>query len=405
MKKIFAIIKKNSKKIILVCLTVVFMLILFIGILAIKNIFFSLEEGPLIFTEKEISVYENISLSNLITEDIVLVDDKTISTTKTGQQNISFEYIYQDHKYLGNITINVIDDVAPTLFASATYTITKGEEKDFVNSILAGDNYDDHPTRKIIGTYDKDTIGTYNLTYYISDSSGNETTKDFKVKVVEKKSSSTKSTSKVSFTDVVAKHKNDQTEIGIDVSKWQGDIDFNKVKAAGCDFVIIRLGYQKGLDGEMIIDPYFQTNIENATKAGLKVGVYIYTYAKTITDAITQANWAIENIGTYQLDYGISYDWESWTLFNKTNLSYYHFTKIADTFLKYVEYRGYKGMLYSSKYYLENIWLETNHNIWLAHYTSNTSYQGKYVMWQITSNGRIDGINGDVDINIFYKNN
>lgn len=394
----------NKKSIFIIILIVVLIFILLISIY-IKSIFFSLKEGDIVFKDKEVKVFEDIYLSSLIEEDVEIVKDIKINTEEIGTTKIKFEYKEEKRNYLGYININVIDDIAPTIFINPSYKIEKGKDKDFVNTILSGDNYDNEPIRKIIGEYDKDTIGTYDLTYYIEDSSGNVTTADFKVKVVEKISSSISTASKVYFNNVIKNYKTDNTEIGIDVSKWQGDIDFEKVKAAGCSFVIMRLGYQNGLGGEMIIDPYFKTNIENATKAGLKIGVYIYTYAKTEKESLDQAKWAIKELGDYKLDYGISYDWESWTLFNKTKLSYYNFNKIANTFLDYVEKEGYKGMLYSSKYYLENIWYETKHDVWLAHYTSKTTYEGNYKMWQMTSNGRIDGIKGAVDINILYKNN
>ena len=397
---------KDNKKVIIIGLLVVFILILIIGIFTIKSIFFTIKEGPIVFEDEQLRVYEEVSLKDLVNDkNIELVENYKVKTTKIGSQNLKFIYIYEDKKYFGNIKINIIDDIAPTIFINNTYTLVKGTNKDFLNTIISGDNYDNNPTRKIIGEYNYNKVGTYSLTYYISDNSGNETTKGFKVKVIEKKSSSsTTSTKKVLFSDIVKLHKNNNTEIGLDVSKWQGTIDFEKVKASGCDFVIIRLGHQKGIDGELIIDPYFKENIEKAIKADLKVGVYLYTYAKSIDDAKKQAKWAVENVKDYKLDYGISYDWENWTLFNKINLSFYNFSQVSNTFLDYVKDKGYQGMLYSSKYYLENIWLPTNHDVWLAHYTSKTNYNGKYNMWQMTSSGRIDGIKGNVDINIYYKN-
>lgn len=396
---------KDNKKLIIMSLLVVAILILIIGIVTIKSIFFTIKEGPINFEDEEVRVYEEVSLKDLVNDKkIELLENNKIKTTKIGLQKLEFIYIYEDKKYLGYLNVNVIDDIAPIVFINNSYTITKGTNKDFLNTIISGDNYDNKPIRKIIGEYDYNKVGTYSLTYYISDSSGNKTTKDFKVKVIEKKTSSgPSSTKKVLFSDIVKLHKNENTEIGIDVSKWQGTIDFDKVKASGCDFVIIRLGHQKGINGEMIIDPYFKENIDKALQANLKVGVYVYTYAKSIDDAKNQAKWAVSNVKDYKLDYGISYDWESWSLFNKTNLSFYNFSDVSNTFLDYVENKGYPGMLYSSKYYLENIWLPTKHNVWLAHYTSKTNYQGKYNMWQMTSSGRIDGIKGNVDINIYYK--
>lgn len=395
----------GKKKIIIISIFLVIIAIITIGIVIINSIFFSIKEGPIKFEDLEVRVYEKIFLSEVIdNKQIEILNDEKLKTEKIGTKKYKFIYIYEEKKYYGYVNVNIIDDIPPTIFINSSYTLVKGTEKDFVNSIISGDNYDDNPTRKIIGEYDKNKIGIYELKYYIADSSGNETIKDFKVKVIEKKKQSTNTSStKVLFTDVIEKYKNKDTEIGIDVSKWQGKIDFQKVKNAGCEFVIIRLGYQNGINGELIIDPYFKENIENATNAGLKVGVYLYTYAKSLEDAKKQAKWVIDNVDGYELAYGISYDWESWSLFNKLNLSFYNFNKVRDTFLKTIEKNNYKAMLYSSKYYLENIWMKTDYDVWLAHYTSKTNYQGKYNVWQMTNVGRIDGIKGDVDINIAYK--
>lgn len=398
-------IKTNKNKIVLMmCLIVVLILVIIISTLLVKSIFFSYKEGPLTFEKVEIRVFEEFKLSDIIkNKEIKIIDDQEIKTDKIGFQNIEFKYTYEEKKYLGEVSVNIIDDISPTIFASSSYTIVKGKKKDFLNDIICGDNYDDNPIREIIGEYDLNKVGEYNLSYYAKDSSGNESTQKFKVKVVEKISSKTTTSKKVLFSDILKTYKTENTEVGIDVSKWQGDIDFEKVKESGCEFVMMRLGYQKGLGGEMVLDPYYKENIRKATAANLKVGVYVYTYAKDEKEAVSQAKWVIDNIGSYDLELGISYDWESWTSFNKLNLSFHRFNKVAHIFLDYVEQNGYKSMLYSSKYYLENIWSKTNHDVWLAHYTSKTNYEGNYRMWQMTSSGKINGIVGDVDIDILYK--
>ncbi len=356
----------------------------------------------------EFEVLTTKKISEIVNEqDIKIIDDKDFYASKIGNQKLKFKYLYNGEEFTKELTIKVVDTTEPTIFASSSYTVNKGSKRDFASYILSGDNYDDNPTREIRGTYDLNTIGTYNVTYYIRDNSGNEAEKDFKIKVINppksSSSSTTTTTNKILFSDVVAEHKNEKTEIGIDVSKWQGNIDFAKVKQAGCEFVMIRLGHQNGLDGELIKDPYYDQNIKGAVENGLKVGVYLYTYAKTEKEAISQADWVLKNIGNYEIPLGISYDWESWTNFNKTNLSYHHFNQVADSFMDRVSKKGYKGVLYSSKYYLENIWDETDHDVWLAHYTKKTTYTGKYRMWQRTSSGQIDGIKGAVDIDILYR--
>ena len=97
------------------------------------------------------------------------------------------------------------------------------------------------------------------------------------------------------------------------------------------------------------------------------------------------------------------FDWENWSFYQEFNLSFYSISEIAKTYLNEMEKAGYEGMLYSSKYYLENVWFKQKYPVWLAHYTTKTNYQGEYKVWQMCSNGRVDGIYGDVDINIMYN--
>ena len=104
-----------------------------------------------------------------------------------------------------------------------------------------------------------------------------------------------------------------------------------------------------------------------------------------------------------KLELPIVFDWENFNKWNEYKLSFHDINSIADTFIDTVMKSGYKGMLYSSKFYLENIWENKNdYPVWLAHYTDETNYTGKYKIWQMCNDGVIDGINGDVDIDIMY---
>ena len=98
----------------------------------------------------------------------------------------------------------------------------------------------------------------------------------------------------------------------------------------------------------------------------------------------------------------IAFDWENWNSFNDYNLSFFGLTDMAHTFLDTINKAGYEGLLYSSKNYLERIWLPTKYDTWLAHYTKKTNYEGNYKFWQLCDDGRVDGINGAVDIDILY---
>ena len=99
----------------------------------------------------------------------------------------------------------------------------------------------------------------------------------------------------------------------------------------------------------------------------------------------------------------VAFDWECYSTFNDMSLSIFGLNDVSNTFLDEVKKRGYKVMLYASKNYLESIWTYEKHPIWLAHYTSYTNYTGKYVMWQLTDKGKIDGIDKLTDIDIYYK--
>ena len=188
------------------------------------------------------------------------------------------------------------------------------------------------------------------------------------------------------------------------MSKWQGNIDFKKVKESGAEFVYIRIGVQNGFDGELIVDPYFKNNLKNAKENNLKVGVYFFSYAKSKEDIEKQTKWIIEVLNNEKLDLEVVFDWENWSYFNLLNLSFIDLNEMNTLFEEKMNEAGYKTMLYGSKNYLEKVWDTIDKEVWLAHYTSKTNYNGKYKLWQICDNGKINGINGYVDIDIMYNN-
>lgn len=334
-----------------------------------------------------------------------IVDDYVIDTEKLGKKDINFEYVNDDGiKIKYSYVIDVVDKEAPLIWLGKSYNVTKGSSDNLLDKIMCGDNYDSNPKCIIEGEYDLDKVGSYKLVFRAEDSSGNKSEKNFTLNVNEPKKGGSSNTEKVTtaFSDVVKDYKNDDTQIGIDVSKWQGDIDFSKLKAAGVEFVIIRVGSSNGLNGENFVDSKFIQNIKNANAVGIPVGIYFYSYASTIDRAISDAKWIVEQIKDYKVDLPIAFDWENWGSFNKFDVSFFGLTNIAKGFMDTVKDAGYDAMLYSSKTYLENIWMPTLYPIWLAHYTKNTNYTGDYSFWQMCSNGRVDGISGDVDINIRY---
>lgn len=359
--------------------------------------------GFITVDDMKVEVYSDTMISSKIESmNGTLLEDAKIDTNSIGKQTIEFLYKNEKgKKRRGNIQIEIVDTTEPIILMHNSYSVTVGYDKNLTDVILSADNYDSTPIREIIGVYDMNQVGSYALTYRVTDSSGNIATQDFILYVKEKTfSSSTPTYTK--FEDVVTLYKTDTTKIGIDVSKWQGEIDFNQLKNAGVEFIIIRVGNGEGFHASSLEDPYFKKNIEGATNAGIPVGIYYYSYATTKEEAKEQATWVIEKLKGYQIDLPIAFDWESWSYFNGLGLSLYDINTVANAFLQEIEKAGYDEILYGSKYYLQNIW-QTTESVWLAHYTSKTDYDGLYRLWQLCDNGKVSGINGAVDINVMYN--
>ena len=332
-----------------------------------------------------------------------LLSDNEIDTEQLGEVQVPFEYMnIKNKKRKAEFTIKIIDVNAPQIFSGSSYTVNVGYNKNLIDVLLSADDIDDNPKREILGEYDFNTIGNYNLTYVVTDSSGNETRKDFVLYVKKEEHREKIETEKLDIKDVLNNYKTESTKIGIDVSKWQQEINWQEVKDAGIEFVIIRMGYQTDYDGDYVIDPCFVANIEGAKSVGLPVGIYFYSYAKNVNQAREQAMWVKDNLKGYEIDLPVAFDWESWNSFNSTGMSLYTINKVANTFLEVLEENGYKGMLYSSKIYLEKIWYPTQYETWLAQYNNKATYEGEYSIWQMSSVGRVNGIKGDVDIDIMY---
>ena len=191
--------------------------------------------------------------------------------------------------------------------------------------------------------------------------------------------------------------------VGIDVSVWQGDINFKKVKEAGAEFVMIRIGFGHDSKNNIVMDSKFKNNIKNAKEEGLLVGIYFYSYAKTIDEAKKQASWIIQELNGINLDLPITFDWESWTYFDDYQLNFLDINNIAKAFMDECIKAGYDSMLYSSLNYLNKVWNLKEYKTWLAHYTKKTTYENDYLIWQSSSTGSINGINGAVDLDVLYK--
>lgn len=197
-----------------------------------------------------------------------------------------------------------------------------------------------------------------------------------------------------------------RTRAGIDVSKWNGDIDWDKVKNAGVEYAIIRAGYRGSSTGSLVEDPYFEANMKGAAASGMPVGVYFFTQAMNEVEAVEEASAVLELIKDYQIDYPVFIDTEGAGGEGRADgLDANTRTVVCEAFCRTIENAGYKAGVYASRNWYNNR-LETqrleSYCIWLAEYRSVPLYQGYYQMWQYTSKGRVDGIQGNVDMNISY---
>lgn len=203
---------------------------------------------------------------------------------------------------------------------------------------------------------------------------------------------------------------------GIDVSKWQGKIEWQKVKNAGIDFAIIRIGY-RGENGTIYRDDNADYNIQQAQKHGVLVGVYFFSTATTLAEAQEEAAWTSEAIKGYKISYPVVYDCEGYD--NSSSRMYGISAKVrtdnALEFLKHIKSAGYDAMIYGAKSDFENAayWdiarIEKDYKVWVAHYSQavypakqNPDYSGRYDMWQYTNRGTVDGVDGNCDMVVSY---
>ncbi len=199
---------------------------------------------------------------------------------------------------------------------------------------------------------------------------------------------------------------------GIDVSKYQYNVDWESVAEAGVEFVIIRVGYRGyGTAGNMRVDDYFEANLAGAKAAGLDVGVYFFTQAITEEEAIAEANFVLDALDGAELDLPVYFDIESITYdtgrLDIADLTPEQHTRNCEVFCETIKDAGYDAGIYANTYWLTNEldadYLEARYPIWFANYKSETPYQGEYHIWQYTSEAQISGIEGHVDRNVMYS--
>ncbi len=198
----------------------------------------------------------------------------------------------------------------------------------------------------------------------------------------------------------------EESILGIDVSSHQKEIDWEQVKAAGVEFVMIRAGY-RGLDlGGLYADEYAQSNYQGAKKAGLQIGAYFFSQATTPAEALEEAEFALEITKDWVMEFPLVFDWEHSGEENRVAyMTAPQITECTKVFCEAVQASGRTPMVYFNLQQARSLLLLellTDYPFWLAMYTDDFIYEYKVDMWQYTCEGTVPGIEGNVDINLYF---
>lgn len=196
------------------------------------------------------------------------------------------------------------------------------------------------------------------------------------------------------------------TRRGIDVSEYQGKIDWSAVKDGGFDFAFIRIGYRGYTNGEIFPDDLARENLAGARAAGIDVGVYFYSQAVSPEEAADEARWCLEFLGSEILDLPLVYDWEWVSSEARTGgMDKATLTECAKTFCQTIENGGYQPMLYFNSHIsrdLLDLQALAQYPFWLAQYKEKMDYPYQVDFWQYTETGTVPGIKGKVDIDLMF---
>jgi len=195
---------------------------------------------------------------------------------------------------------------------------------------------------------------------------------------------------------------------GIDVSRYQTEIDWERVAADGVDFAIIRVGFRGSTEGGLILDTYYEENIEGALAAGIDVGVYFFTQALNIEEAIEEAEFVLEHIAGFDITYPVVIDIEAINTTNPRthNMTQSEWTDVAIAFCERVKQAGYTPMIYGNlRSFMIMLDMERleEYEKWFAFFRTPIYFPYAHSIWQYTEKGRVDGIEGDVDLNVGFK--
>ena len=198
-----------------------------------------------------------------------------------------------------------------------------------------------------------------------------------------------------------------QAAQGIDVSVYQGDVDWQAVATSGVDFAMIRVGYRGYSQGSLQMDECFHANMEGALAAGLDVGVYFFSQATTVAEAEEEADFVLEAIRAYPIRYPVAFDWEYITAgpARTDGMDGEGITQCAAAFCELVSLSGYTPMVYFNQdmgYLVYQLQELDAYPFWLAEYDSRPDFYYDFEFWQYTHTGSVPGIEGNVDLNLAF---
>lgn len=380
-----------------------------------RNIAYSYEvvdtTGPIIsFKQTLIKKDPGDALSKDDMMSNIILDEGSAQIKTDYNPNVSGTYFVNveaiddyDNKSEASFEIFVNDIEPPDVFRTADgKEVLQYSNFNVMDVISYGDNVDPKPSVTIKGSVNTNVLGSYPLSATITDFSGNSTSFDFTIEVVSEYSHED-DPDFYYYEDFKDEYAAGNRRFGIDVSEWQYDIDFEKVKKAGCEFVFMRLGFSH--EGALTIDKKFKQNFEGFKKVGIPIGIYVFFYENNKEDLIKVIDQVCEVLDGQTIDLPFAFDWENFDHYQEYEISFQQLNKLYDVFKEEVNKRGFDSILYGSTYYMKNIWNNTDKSaVWLAQYADWPTYNDSYQFWQVSAFGKIDGIDGYCDFDILFLN-
>ena len=363
------------------------------------------------FTELPVTI--NATVTNAVTEDSQLVvkaesSDTTVATVEVDKKAVTITGVKAG---TANITVRFTEN-NETVEAVCVVTVKTHPKKDTANRLK-----DNNGTQLYVnenGNYREAVYADFfneALKFYVRSEIKYQGWQTINGKVYFFTSDGKKVTgeqviqgAKYNFASDGSLVQGSNGAMGIDVSKWNGTIDWSAVKNSGVNYVIIRCGYRGSSEGSLIEDPKFTANIKGATAAGLKVGIYFFTQAIDEREAVEEASMVLNQVKNYTISYPIFLDVES-SGGRADSISKETRTAVCKAFCQTIQSEGYTAGIYANKTWLDSkidVSALSAYKIWLAQYASTPSYAGRYDLWQYRSTGKVSGISGDVDMNLSY---